>query len=203
MFETDSTGRSDETFRAVEREFARFGLAIVVFDRDEWGDLDPEPDERLWYATGWLPLGLDREIAVQPELLCDASSVLSPREFDRYLLGVALTAAFAAGLDCLPTTVTLDPESVVAGTVPGFLDLASRATAHVTWGTPVRPAERIVFAEVGLELDWSGYHGTIVEVRASSVLLQITSGPAIEVPSNDSVTVHGAMYRLVIIADPA
>jgi hypothetical protein len=201
MFETDSTGRYIEAFQALEREFARFGLDILVFDRDEWGDLDPEPDERLWYATGWLPLGLDREIAVQPELLCDASSVLSSQEFDRYLLGVALTAAFAVGFDCLPSNVTLDPETVVAGTVPGFLDLASRAAAHVTWGTPVRSPERIVFAEVGLEVEWSGYHGTIVEVRARSVLLQMTSGPAIEVPANDFVTVHGALYRLMVMAD--
>jgi hypothetical protein len=53
-------------------------------------------------------------------------------------------------------------------------------------------------AEVGLDLEWSGYRGTIVEVRAQSVLQQLLGGKALIVPAGDNVTVNGHLRRLVI-----
>jgi hypothetical protein len=53
-------------------------------------------------------------------------------------------------------------------------------------------------AYIGLDLNWSGYAGTIVEVRPASVLLQLLAGPAIEVPAGEVVTIAGRTRRLIV-----
>jgi hypothetical protein len=58
-----------------------------------------------------------------------------------------------------------------------------------------------VVAAVGLDLDWSGYRGTIVEVRGQSVLLQLLGGDALVVLAGDNVTVEGQVPRLAIRGD--
>jgi hypothetical protein len=94
------------------------------------------------------------------------------------------------------------PEAVMATLRPGGLNLLSKFVAG-TCGLDRQPCfrdlepSREVVAEIGLDLEWSGYRGTIVEIRSQSVLLPLLGSKALVVPAGDNVTVNGHVRRLV------
>jgi hypothetical protein len=178
----------DRLIEAFEHELARFDLDLEEAEPEYWHLFAEAYDPvGLWHPTGWVPVPELDAVVIEPTIFCTSTAVLGAAETRQYLLAVSLVCA--AAIRPMPGGTTAnDPESVMASFVPGGLDLLSKVAARALeldrqpCPDAFEPSREVV-AEVGLDMEWSGFRGTIVEIRSQSVLLQLLGGRALVVPA--------------------